>query len=168
MTLVSCCVFFLCFYIKTYFFFTIGTWYTNESKENLETELNRIKKEKDELVTYIPEGWGNVTVSYKPLLSAIDGKVMCALTHVKNSALCPFCTIGWEQVMDDLLEAGFEEENMDKVLELANNGVTSPLHILLHFLVLTFKVGFRNQPGTRTYRKKMSKEQKKKIAKVRS
>ena len=46
---------------------------------------------------------------------------------------------------DDLLGPGFEDEFIYKVLELANNGVTSPLHTILFFLVLTFKVDFRNE-----------------------
>ena len=56
--------------------YQIGTWYINESKENLQTELGRLENEYSNLRTYEPAIFrGAVRVKYQTFFSAIDGKV---------------------------------------------------------------------------------------------
>ena len=75
--------------------------FANESKANLQSELNRIKTENDNLKDYRPPAINGVKVKYKSILSAIDGKVMNAFSDNNDCAACPFCKITWKDIMND-------------------------------------------------------------------
>ena len=126
----------------------------------MQSELNRIKTENDNLKDYRPPAINGVKVKYKSILSAIDGKVMNAFSNNNDCAACPFCTITWKDIMDDEKEIDFSQIHSEQVAKLAENICETPLHIIINCLVLCFKVGFRNIKGCRKYRKTMSPKQK--------
>ena len=126
----------------------------------MQSELNRIKTENDNLEDYRPPAINGVIVKYKSILSAIDGKVMNAFSNNNDCAACPFCKITWKDIMNDEKEIDFAQINSQQVENLAENICETPLHIIINCLVLCFKVGFRNIKGCRKYRKTMSPKQK--------
>ena len=123
-------------------------------------ELNRIKEENKNLREYRPAVLNGVTVKYKSIMSAIDGKVMNAFSDNNDCAACPFCTITWKNVMDNEKEIEFANLNFQQVEKLAENCCDTPLHMIINCLVLCFKVGFRNIKGCRKFRKTLKPKQK--------
>ena len=127
----------------------------------MQAEMNRIKGENENLREYRPPVLNGVKVKYKSIMSAIDGKVMNAFSDNNDSAACPFCTITWKNIMDDEKEVDFANLNFQQVEKLAQNCCDTPLHMIINFLVLCFKVGFRNIRGCRKFRKTFSPKQRK-------
>ena len=126
----------------------------------MQTELERLKTENQNLDTHRLATIPNVRVKYQSFLSAIDGKVMNALADNDNCAKCPFCTIDWNNVMDDLKEVEFSDEFIEQVHSLARNCCDTPLHLIINTLVMVCKVGFRNIRGCRKFQKRFTPIQK--------
>ena len=125
----------------------------------MQTELERLKTENQNLDTHRLATIPNVRVKYQSFLSAIDGKVMNALADNDNCAKCPFCTIDWNDVMDDLKEVEFSERFIEEVHSLARNCCDTPLHMIINTLVMVCKVGFRNIKGCRKFQKRFTPTQ---------
>ena len=127
--------------------------YERETKLTIRTEVERLQQEIQDLQPFLLPNHPSVSVSFKALMTMIDGKVLQEITNCPASSSCPICHKTYRQIAQP--DGDFEPK--EGTLEFG----ACILHFGLRSIDALFNMGYRQD--IKVTRDRLSDEEKEAI-----